>query len=180
VDWHSLLDKLFPSVGPLNEEERIKIMQSFIDDVPDPSLPLSITEYDLHKIDSVLSVPVLGYIAAGLPIFAEEHIETYMDIPNPGHYKHGDLFILRVKGDSMTGSRIYPGDRVVVKIQPEVENGEIAVVNVNGDEATLKKVKKYDDGSIWLISTNENYAPIPLNHKKARIVGKVIQVIFEP
>jgi SOS regulatory protein LexA len=143
-------------------------------------VPASLTVDDLQKVDNVLRIPVLGHIAAGLPILAQEHIESYVDIVNPNNFKESELFILIVKGDSMTGSRIYEGDKVVVKIQPDVENGEIAVVNVNGDEATLKKVKKYEDGSVWLISTNEKYAPIPLNHSKARVIGKVIQVIFEP
>jgi SOS regulatory protein LexA len=136
--------------------------------------------YNLEKIEKVVLVPVLGYIAAGTPIFADEHIEEYMEILNPGKYENDELFVLIVKGDSMEGSRIFKGDRVVVRIQSEVENGEIAVVNVDGENATLKKVKKYDDGSVWLISTNEKYAPIPLTNKRARIVGKVIQVIFEP
>jgi repressor LexA len=135
---------------------------------------------DLEKIEKVVYVPVLGYIAAGAPILALEHIQEHMEIPNPGKFTKDELFVLIVKGDSMEGSRIYEGDKVVVKIQPEVENGEIAVVNVDGENATLKKVKKYDDGSVWLISTNEKYAPIPLNNNRARIIGKVIQVIFEP
>ncbi|WP_053601072.1 S24 family peptidase [Bacillus sp. FJAT-18017] len=158
-------------------EDRVKD-PDFI--IPTPPYGPTYAREDFAKIESVLSVPVLGYIAAGQPIFAQEHIESYTMIPNPGHYKDGEIFILIVKGDSMEGSRIYEGDRVVVKVQPEVENGEIAVVNVNGDEATLKKVKRYEDGSVWLISTNEKYAPIPLNDRKARIVGKVIQVIFVP
>jgi SOS regulatory protein LexA len=133
-----------------------------------------------EKVNSVIKVPVLGYIAAGSPILAEEHIIDYMEIPNPDKYSQDELFSLVVKGDSMTGSRIYEGDRVVVRIQNEVENGQIAVVNVDGENATLKKVKKYEDGAIWLISTNEKYAPIPLTNERARIIGKVIQVIFEP
>lgn len=149
-----------------NWEKRIK----------DESTPIG----DFEPLDNVLKVPVIGHIAAGHPIFADEHIDAYMVIPNPDGYKQDEVFILEVKGDSMEGSRIHEGDRVVVKIQPEVENGEIAVVNVNGDEATLKKVKRYEDGSVWLISTNPKYAPIPLNNKKARIIGKVVQVIFEP
>lgn len=133
-----------------------------------------------EKVNHVIKVPVLGYIAAGSPIFAQEHIVEEMKLPNPGAFKEGELFMLIVKGDSMTGSRIQEGDRVLVKIQPDVENGEIAVVNVDGENATLKKVKRYEDGSVWLIATNPKYAPIPLNHEKARIIGKVIQVIFEP
>jgi repressor LexA len=135
---------------------------------------------DFQKINNLIRVPTLGYIAAGAPILAEEHVIEQNEIVNPGNYAEGELFILLVKGDSMTGSRIFPNDKVLVKIQPEVENGEIAVVNVDGENATLKKVKKYENGSVWLISTNEKYAPIPLSNEKARIIGKVIQVIFEP
>ena len=133
-----------------------------------------------EKVNNFIRVPVLGYIAAGQPVFVQEHIYDFEYIPNSKNYKENEVFLLIVKGDSMIGNRIYPGDKVLVKIQPEVENGEIAVVNVNGYEATLKKVKKYEDGSVWLISSNENYAPIPLNDTNSRIIGKVVQVIFEP
>jgi SOS-response transcriptional repressor LexA len=134
------------------------------------------TRNDVEQADKSVRVPILGYIAAGQPIFADEHIIDYEEVPGEFNENH---FMLIVKGDSMKGSRIYPGDKVLVKMQPEVENGEIAVVNVNGEDATLKKVKKYEDGSIWLVSTNEKYAPIPFK-KSSRIIGKVIKVIFEP
>jgi SOS-response transcriptional repressor LexA len=134
------------------------------------------TKNDIEQADKIVRVPILGYIAAGQPIFADEHIIDYEEVPGEFNKNH---FMLIVKGDSMKGSRIYPGDKVLVKMQPEVENGEIAVVNVNGEDATLKKVKKYEDGSIWLVSTNEKYAPIPFK-KSSRIIGKVIKVIFEP
>jgi SOS-response transcriptional repressor LexA/DNA-binding XRE family transcriptional regulator len=131
---------------------------------------------DIESPGKTVQVPILGYIAAGQPIFADEHIIDYEEVPGEFNENH---FMLIVKGDSMKGSRIYPGDKVLVKMQPEVENGEIAVVNVSGEDATLKKVKKYEDGSVWLISTNEKYAPIPLQ-RSSRIIGKVIKVIFEP
>jgi SOS-response transcriptional repressor LexA/DNA-binding XRE family transcriptional regulator len=131
---------------------------------------------DIESPGKTVQVPILGYIAAGQPIFADEHIIDYEELPGEFNKDH---FMLIVKGDSMKGSRIYPGDKVLVKMQPEVENGEIAVVNVSGEDATLKKVKKYEDGSVWLISTNEKYAPIPLQ-RSSRIIGKVIKVIFEP
>ncbi|WP_342505673.1 transcriptional repressor LexA [Sporosarcina sp. FSL K6-2383] len=134
----------------------------------------------LNPVIDFFRIPLLGHIAAGEPIFAAEHIEDYIDIPSMGDYDPDELFMLKVKGDSMVGSRIYEGDRVIVKMQPEVENGEIAVVNVNGDEATLKKVKKLDNGQTLLIASNDKYEPILVNHESARIVGKVIQVIFEP
>jgi SOS-response transcriptional repressor LexA len=134
------------------------------------------TKNDIEKTDKSVRVPILGYIAAGQPIFADEHIIDYEEVPGEFNQDH---FMLIVKGDSMRGSRIYPGDKVLVKMQPEVENGEIAVINVNGEDATLKKVKKYEDGSVWLVSTNEKYAPIPFK-KTSRIIGKVVKVIFEP
>lgn len=134
----------------------------------------------LVPVNNFFRIPILGYIAAGEPILASDHIEDYMDIPNPGDYDPDELFMLKVKGDSMIGSRIFEGDSVLVKIQQEVENGEIAVVNVNGDEATLKKVKKLDNGQYLLLPSNDAYEPILVNHEGARIVGKVIQVIFEP
>jgi SOS-response transcriptional repressor LexA len=134
------------------------------------------TRNDVEHADKSVRVPILGYIAAGQPIFADEHIIDYEEVPGEFNENH---FMLIVKGDSMKGSRIYPGDKVLVKMQPEVENGEIAVVNVNGEDATLKKVKKYEDGSMWLVSTNEKYAPIPFQ-RSSRIIGKVIKVIFEP
>lgn len=134
----------------------------------------------LKPIKDFFRIPVLGHIAAGEPILAAEHIEDYVDIPSPGDYDPDELFMLTVKGDSMVGSRIYDGDSVLVKIQPEVENGEIAVVNVNGDEATLKKVKRLENGQYLLIPSNDAYEPVLVNHESARIIGKVIQVIFEP
>lgn len=137
-----------------------------------------ITNLDINP--TMIRIPVLGHITAGRPILAEEHIEEYTSIPKLNNYSDSELFMLKVKGDSMVGSRIYHGDRVVVKMQPEVENGEIAVVNVNGDEATLKKVKKLANGQTLLMPSNEKYEPILIDDESARIVGKVVQVIFEP
>ncbi|MDF9296053.1 transcriptional repressor LexA [Geobacillus stearothermophilus] len=132
------------------------------------------------KETKVIKVPLLGYIAAGQPIFAEEHIQEWREIPNLWGLKEGEVFLLRVKGDSMIGSRIYDGDLVVVRCQPDVENGEIAVVNVNGHDATLKRVKKTENGQVILYPDNPKYDPIFIENEDARIVGKVIQVMFEP
>lgn len=138
--------------------------------------------YNYKTIDpqNILKVPILGYIAAGKPILAEDQIEDWLEIPNIYGLEEGKSFILIVKGDSMIGSRIHEGDKVLVKMQPEVESGEIAVVNVNGSEATLKRVKKTDSGQVILYPDNPKYDPIFLTDTSARIVGKVIQVMFEP
>lgn len=156
-------------LGRSNEE--YKSQESTISKMQESSADYNLT---------MIRIPVLGHISAGRPILAYEHIDEYTSIPKLGNYNDDELFMLKVKGDSMVGSRIYEGDRVVVKMQPEVENGEIAVVNVNGDEATLKKVRKLDNGQTLLIPSNEKYEPILIDHENARIVGKVIQVIFEP
>lgn len=133
-----------------------------------------------YNLRQIIRVPILGNIPAGEPIIAEENIVEWTTIPNPGKYKEGDLFMLVVQGDSMTGSRIFDGDQVLVKVQQEVESGEIAVVNVNGNDATLKRVKKTDEGQVILYPDNPKYDPIFITDGKARICGKVIQVMFEP
>lgn len=126
-----------------------------------------------------LYVPILGNIPAGKPIFAEENIEGYMPVANLHNYDEKELFVLSVRGDSMIGSRIHDGDKVLVHMRNDVESGEIAVVSVNGEDATLKRVKKVD-GNVILYPDNPLYDPIVINNENARIIGKVIQVIFVP
>ena len=87
-------------------------------------------------------IPILGYISAGLPLFAQQHIEgyTYTDL-NGG----SDYFALRVTGDSMTAARIYDNDILIVRCQSEVENGSIAVVMVGDENATVKRFNRTGD-----------------------------------
>ena len=103
-----------------------------------------------------VKIPVLGYVAAGIPIDAIEDIIDYEEIPE-SMAKTGEFFGLKIKGDSME-PRICEGDVVIVKKQPNVESGDIAVVIVNGDSGTCKKIMKYEDG-ISLISFNPVYPP---------------------
>ncbi|TVX92247.1 S24 family peptidase [Paenibacillus agilis] len=131
-----------------------------------------------EHVSTFLRVPVLGSVAAGLPITAQEDVLHHEVIPNPG-CREGELFFLIVKGDSMIGSRIYEGDKVLVKVQPDVEDGQIAVVNVDGESATLKRVKRMN-GKVLLLADNPKYEPIIVNSEKARVCGKVIQVVFDP
>lgn len=116
------------------------------------------------------SVPLLGTVAGGEPIFVNEEKGVYIVTEN----KKAD-FCLRVKGDSMSGARIHDGDLVFVREQCEVENGEIAVVLVD-NEATLKRFYK-QDGVVVLKSENNNYQPIIYTEhdfKDVRILGKAI------
>ena len=98
-------------------------------------------------------VPLLGTIACGEPILAQENIEEEVDIPS---HIHAD-FALRCKGDSMIDARIYDGDIVYIKQQPTAENGQIAAVLID-NEATLKRVY-LSDGTLTLMACNQKYQP---------------------
>ncbi|MGY4105100.1 LexA family protein [Ignavigranum ruoffiae] len=136
-------------------------------------LPKNVTE-----IPPAIRIPVLGLIACGEPILADENISEYRETFNRNLPK-GDLFFLRAKGDSMAPN-IPDGSYVMIRHQEDVENGEIAAVLVNGDEeATLKKVRKLGD-SILLEAINEDYAPYLVNkNNPARIIGKAVKVEYE-
>ena len=98
---------------------------------------------DMERYNPIIhKIPILGQIAAGTPIYAEENIEDYTYTEYNGG---ADYFALRVKGDSMNALSIKDGSVIIVRQQPQVENGEIAVVRVNGDNATVKCFKQ--DGS---------------------------------
>jgi repressor LexA len=135
--------------------------------------------YDFDQIHQLVRIPLLGQITADKPILAEEHIARWETLPIPNRYQQGEIFAIYIKGDHMTGSRIYPGDLAIVRIQPQVENGEIAVVNVNGENATLKRVKQINEHLI-LYADNPKYEPNIIERNRVRICGKVIHVIFNP
>ena len=116
-------------------------------------------------------VPIVGNVAAGSPILAQECIEDYLTL-HTGH--PGDVhFALRVRGESMLNAGILPGDMVVVHQQPEAHNGEI-VVALLGDEATVKRLSRRN-GEVWLLPENEAYSPI--DGREASILGKVTAVV---
>lgn len=137
------------------------------------------------KIDSIrhtTRIPIIGVIKAGEPIFAIENIEgyEYVDIEET---KGGEFFYLRVTGDSMVNARILDGDLVYVKKQSDVDSGDIAVVLINGYEATLKRVLKTDD-SVILHPENPKYKPKVFSKNEIesgylKIIGKVIHVKFK-
>ncbi len=119
------------------------------------------------------TVPVLGDVAAGLPIWAEENYSGHVTVDPDEHVD----FALRVRGDSMIGARIYNGDLVYVRRQPQVENGEIAVVLVDG-EATVKRVFYYSDRLV-LRPENEAFSDMIYNKSDAHdlsVLGKVVFV----
>lgn len=117
-------------------------------------------------------VPVVGRIAAGGPILAEERVEDVFPLPQ-SLVGDGTLFLLEVSGDSMIDAAICSGDYVVVRQQPVAENGEIVAALLDG-EATVKTFQR-KDGKIWLLPHNEDYSPIDGTH--ATILGKVTAVL---
>jgi repressor LexA len=117
-------------------------------------------------------VPVVGRIAAGGPILAEERIEEVFPLPR-SLVGEGTLFLLEVKGDSMIDAAICDGDFVVVRQQPTAENGEIVAAMIDG-EATVKTFQR-KGGQVWLLPHNTAYEPI--DGTNATILGKVVTVM---
>jgi repressor LexA len=117
-------------------------------------------------------VPLLGTIAAGAPILAEEHVEDELTLP-VSLVGHGDLFALRVKGDSMIDAAICDGDVVVIRQQQVADNGEIVAAMIDG-EATVKVLQRRD-GHVELLPRNAAYSPIPADD--ATVLGRVVTVL---
>lgn len=116
-------------------------------------------------------IPIVGTVAAGTPILAEECIEDYLTFDAGGD--SSQYFALRVRGESMLNAGILPDDLVVVRQQQTANNGEI-VVALLGDEATVKRYSRRN-GQVWLLPENEAYSPI--DGHDAQILGKVAAVI---
>ena len=116
-------------------------------------------------------VPIVGSVAAGSPILAQECIEDYLTFDTGG--RDGEYFALRVRGESMLGVGILPGDLVVVHQQQTAHNGEIVVALLE-DEATVKTFSR-KDGKIWLLPANPDYRPI--DGTECSIMGKVVAVV---
>ena len=117
-------------------------------------------------------IPLVGRIAAGAPITAEQQIEDVFRLPTR-LAGHGHLFMLEVSGQSMVDAGIFDGDFVVVRSQSTAHDGEFVAAMIEG-EATVKELS-HSDGHVWLLPHNEDYAPIPGD--EATILGKVVTVL---
>ena len=122
--------------------------------------------------ERTVNIPLVGRIAAGGPILAEQHIEEVYPLPE-SLVGSGELFLLKVVGDSMIDLAICDGDFVVIRSQKTAEKGEIVAAMIDG-EATVKTFSK-KDGHYWLLPANDNYSPIPADN--AEILGKVTAVL---
>jgi repressor LexA len=123
----------------------------------------------------VVMLPLLGSIAAGIPIHAQEHVEDLIAVPSEMVRNIESAFLLRVKGDSMSGEGIMPRDLVVVKPQITANHGDL-VAALLGDDATVKRLHR-DSKGYKLMPSNPAYDPIEIKQEDARIIGKVIGLI---
>ena len=145
----------------------------------DPSKPRAIMIVDEPGIEmaspgGTKDVPVLGRIAAGTPIIAAEQVEDVLPLPAE-LVGDGPVFLLEVKGDSMIDAGIHAGDLVAVHSQPDARDGEIVAALIDGEEATVKRLKR-DNGQVVLISENPAYEPMVFT-EGVELIGKVVSVL---
>jgi repressor LexA len=123
-------------------------------------------------VDKTRFIPLVGSIAAGVPITADQMVEETMPLPE-SLVGNGDLFMLKVKGESMIDAAICDGDFVVIRQQKDANNGEIVAAMIDG-EATVKTFSR-KSGKVWLLPANDDFAPIDGTH--CEILGKVTAVL---
>jgi len=133
---------------------------------------VDLQSYRAQSDSRISEIPVVGQIAAGGPILAEQHVEDIMPLPRQ-LTGEGELFMLQVRGDSMIEAGIFEGDWVVVRRQNTAENGDIVAALLE-DEATVKTLKRRD-GHVWLLPQNRQYEPILGD--ESTIMGKVVTVL---
>lgn len=154
--------------------DSVRNLSTFFGVSLDELLGIKVDPSDISLADQLL--PILGYIAAGEPLFAEQHILGYSPCPSFIRSKNKKMFYLRVRGSSM--DKEFPdGSNVLVEQGAEVVSGDIAVVMVNGDDATVKRIKFMGDSVVLIPSSNnpEYYAQVyDVARDQVRIVGKVI------
>ncbi len=151
------------------DPNRPRAMQVFS---PHESAETGTGDAAVNPVPAATYVPVVGRIAAGGPILAEERIEDVYPLPK-SLVGEGTLFLLEVVGDSMIDAAICSGDHVVVRQQPTAENGEIVAAMIDG-EATVKTFQR-KGGKVWLLPHNAAYEPI--DGTNATILGKVTAVL---
>ncbi len=121
------------------------------------------------------TVPLVGTVAAGTGVLAQENVEDLYSLPEEFTGK-GETFMLKVRGDSMIGAGILDGDYVVVRHQPTAEDGDIVVAGIPDEEATVKRLRR-QGASVILIPANDSMAPLEFSADEVTIFGKVISVL---
>jgi repressor LexA len=150
--------------------------------VRDPTKPRAIeVRYDPSSGAPIESrplrhVPLLGDVAAGVNVLAQENIEELLPVPEDLTGPGGQLFMLRVRGDSMIEAGILPGDLIVVRAQPDAEKGDIVVAGLPGEEATVKRFGR-KGAKVVLHPANAAYEPMEFDASAITIFGKVVSVM---
>jgi repressor LexA len=121
------------------------------------------------------AVPLLGDVAAGTDVLAQENIEEFLPLP-ADFTGDGDLFMLRVRGESMIEAGILDGDYAVVRRETEVRKGDIVVAGIPGDEATIKTYTR-KGSTVSLLPANPDFSPIELDASEVSIYGKVVTIL---
>ncbi len=125
--------------------------------------------------ERVRMLPLVGTIAAGTPVLAQENVEDLIPVPADMVRNVENAFLLRVKGDSMVGEHILPRDLVIIKPQQTAYNGELVAVLV-GEEATVKRIY-FENNRVRLQPANPAYEPLYVKPEEARVIGKVIGLL---
>jgi repressor LexA len=147
----------------------------------DPSKPRAIqVHYDPESTMSmatsaVQNVPLIGDVAAGTGVLAHENVEELLPMPEQ-FTGSGPTFMLRVRGDSMMDAGIFSGDYVVVRQQPEAENGDVVVAGIPDEEATVKTFSRRD-GQVVLTPANPAFEPMVFDGNDVTIFGKVVTIV---
>ena len=137
---------------------------------------ISVDELLDHRVPKGVKIPVLGVVQAGVPIEAVEDVLDYEEI-TPEMARSGTYFALQIRGDSME-PRMCEGDVVIVRQQPTADSGQVAVVLVNGDHATVKRIKKQTNG-IMLVANNLAYEPVFYTNRDIKQLPVVILGVVE-
>ncbi|MDP8212087.1 MAG: transcriptional repressor LexA [Candidatus Zapsychrus exili] len=163
-----LADNFSLSVGAVQDHLKALVKKGFISISKNTSRGIRLVREQLFK------VPVLGRVRAGMPAYAVEDLEGYLDMDDM-IFPDKDIFALRVKGDSMKDAGIFSGDFILIKKQESAEHGDIVVALIGQEDATVKMLRKRD-GGYFLDPANDAYQPIPVT-TEVSIAGKVIKVL---
>ena len=136
---------------------------------------MSDESYRLKLNPEIFNLPLVGSIAAGSPILAQENIEDYIGLPS-AYIKGKDCFMLKINGDSMVDVGIMDKDYIIVDAaDTRADNGKIVVALINGESATVKTIEK-KNGKIWLIPQNSAYEPMIFEPDQVKVMGSVTGV----
>ncbi len=136
---------------------------------------IKVTHAKYQTNQRVAMLPLLGSIAAGVPMTAQENVEDLIPVPSEMVRNIEHAYLLRVRGDSMVGEGIMPRDLVVVKPQQSANHGDLVAVLI-GDDATVKRIH-YDKDAVRLMPANPAYDPIIINTEDARVLGRIVGLI---